>query len=1712
MDDGLPPGWRSAEDAKGRTYYYNRELSLKQWDRPQPAVRGFHRENSAPRGLGREPPPLAAQRSAEPGLAPALRPLLRDLRPLVLWRLAAAHRQQLELAWPELARCYRPPPPDGDTARTERLAQQARRHLARAGDIDTPQLNGYLSVSRGDAAGPGPQWQQSWVRLGDGCVRMDGLRSDDGSSGVKVALGPRWRVEEVTLPGGGPAGAQGARTAGFKLWQRGDAGAAGVRPYYFHTPHNLKRWVLDLRTAALASAHAALPQEQRLVEQAFQLAVEDLSTDWLSLCAPVARWGTLSGAETAWELCQALHEQANRGESATSPSAMDLAEQLWNTVQADATTVQRRVSALDRESSRMSVVDNQEALVAAVREALAPPTNTALTDRVVAELEAALAGLVQPLASVWASVAPHTGVLDKLVSSVGGSDTPEPHACDAFRNTVFGALEGLRQHIAAGDPAGGEAAELIRGKLLPSVILATRAACSYIPVTDVLRAIEHARNDALGMDVELDNNPDLLVSSPGMLSPLPEESSSDDDAAPLPKRTDSGSVAELGSSLQSGAVDQACRLARLVSLCQAASLVGQGGQPARSQVQHLGQIVVGALSSAAGAFASTLEQSWKDSAGRPYSPTDVYMELDGARSANAAQAAAEAASGAALKALREALALLAARWMGKLVAQVASSMVARSIASTVAQAAEQVASSTSTLEQHLLQGFGEEITASHAFGAEFAETVLQDAVEVALHSQVDRFQKELAQAATALADVRRGPNQLHQQSSSPATPARERSRTRAPAEEWRVAKDQHGRQYFWNRYTNETRWADPRGWLSTAKQVVFSEPAILGFAVEARHERSSTQDWMQVTRVDPGGQADRLGVVVGMMLYQVQGVAVPGLDRRSVSELVTNLRPLTAVFVTRDETDFDRVPKGPAVDITSIDSADIDSVEVESSEEEDEDEPGETTGLSLDPVAEDVSPPTPEQPSVRSKSTTPTRSHPTTEPPRNKPKKRRKGACCCGSRPASSPTKARPRVTTDSSALSQLAHLVPPTPSVAASSASPARGRPVTSPVSAAATTPAPKSGDDDDSKARARAATEQARARAATEQARASKQAAEAASRVAAVAAEAAAAASQLRRAAEKTDATVGGLTALLRQYPLLPATEPGGGKPQRALREARGVVESRIQSIQDMERQVAVASTALTRALWDTDLVSMKNVLDAYKGLSQVNPGVQEHWAALKERYDEHSAEEQEALAALQSTKLIEKAMLSDDVVQMLEVLEDHRGYDDPQVENAWRALAERIEEQREQQQRQQEQGTDEQQDDTDDQGEQSEPVAATDDGFDDATAVEAEMAARRERREARRRDLQARQSTRESTRAASSSSLNRQRTPTRSPQAMIHAELQAALRSNDVERMVRSLARHKNTAGPEHQPLLQQLQQRVSAEAKKRAETEARREARRVERKARLEQMRQEMMMRTPAHAKKPAADLVAFKQQQQHQHQQPPSASKSRAAAGSGSAPRRGQGSEPPPKNPDEAFLARFDVKGSLGQGGFGEVLACWDNKLQRRVAVKVVRAEGSARENEVARLSSDEMRRLKREALAARRVKHTHCMQCYGYYIARDESKFYLLLEFLAGRSLEDILLTAGPMQEVAAVQIIMGTLSGLEAVHAVNLVHRDMKPDNIIMHDRGDGVKIPKIVDFGMAKGLRNSEGEAMATQKIFMTEGDMVAGTPEYMSPEQWAGVEKDM
>ena len=131
-------------------------------------------------------------------------------------------------------------------------------------------------------------------------------------------------------------------------------------------------------------------------------------------------------------------------------------------------------------------------------------------------------------------------------------------------------------------------------------------------------------------------------------------------------------------------------------------------------------------------------------------------------------------------------------------------------------------------------------------------------------------------------------------------------------------------------------------------------------------------------------------------------------------------------------------------------------------------------------------------------------------------------------------------------------------------------------------------------------------------------------------------------------------------------------------------------------------------------------------------------------------------------------------------------------------------------------------------------------------------------------------------------------------------------------------------------------------------------------------------------------KPPPDLVDFKQQQQ-QHQPQPDAPPARPDRPTKSAvddagSRRAQQSreQSRSKHPDEAFLSRFDVKGSLGQGGFGEVLACWDNKLQRRVAVKVVRAAGGARYAWSAQLSLPSSRALLRPcrcaAVSSRRVR------------------------------------------------------------------------------------------------------------------------------------------
>lgn len=165
---------------------------------------------------------------------------------------------------------------------------------------------------------------------------------------------------------------------------------------------------------------------------------------------------------------------------------------------------------------------------------------------------------------------------------------------------------------------------------------------------------------------------------------------------------------------------------------------------------------------------------------------------------------------------------------------------------------------------------------------------------------------------------------------------------------------------------------------------------------------------------------------------------------------------------------------------------------------------------------------------------------------------------------------------------------------------------------------------------------------------------------------------------------------------------------------------------------------------------------------------------------------------------------------------------------------------------------------------------------------------------------------------------------------------------------------------------------------------------------------------------------------------------------------------------------------------------GEVWAARDLRLGRRVALKRIRT-GS--------LDERMRRRLWREARAAAAVNHPHVCQIYD--VVEDEGVVYLAMELLQGESLSTRI-AAGGIAPTEAVRIAREVLYALEAVHATGLVHRDLKPGNIVLTPHG-----VKLLDFGLSR--RPPTGETHADTAI--TREGQAVGTPRYMSPEQWAG-----
>lgn len=188
---------------------------------------------------------------------------------------------------------------------------------------------------------------------------------------------------------------------------------------------------------------------------------------------------------------------------------------------------------------------------------------------------------------------------------------------------------------------------------------------------------------------------------------------------------------------------------------------------------------------------------------------------------------------------------------------------------------------------------------------------------------------------------------------------------------------------------------------------------------------------------------------------------------------------------------------------------------------------------------------------------------------------------------------------------------------------------------------------------------------------------------------------------------------------------------------------------------------------------------------------------------------------------------------------------------------------------------------------------------------------------------------------------------------------------------------------------------------------------------------------------------------------------------------------------PPAHPELlGRLGRYDIERVIGSGGMGIVLKALDTELHRIVAVKVLAPHLAAH--------ATARRRFAREAQAAAAVVHPHVIPIHN--VETDGPVPWLVMQYVAGESLQQRVDRQGPLPLADVLRIAQQTAAGLSAAHAQGLVHRDVKPANILLEDQVDRVLLS---DFGLARTADDAS----------LTRTGFVAGTPFYMSPEQALG-----
>lgn len=188
------------------------------------------------------------------------------------------------------------------------------------------------------------------------------------------------------------------------------------------------------------------------------------------------------------------------------------------------------------------------------------------------------------------------------------------------------------------------------------------------------------------------------------------------------------------------------------------------------------------------------------------------------------------------------------------------------------------------------------------------------------------------------------------------------------------------------------------------------------------------------------------------------------------------------------------------------------------------------------------------------------------------------------------------------------------------------------------------------------------------------------------------------------------------------------------------------------------------------------------------------------------------------------------------------------------------------------------------------------------------------------------------------------------------------------------------------------------------------------------------------------------------------------------------------------------LGQYTLKEKLGEGGMGEVYLAQHVLLRRPCALKLIRPERDG--------DQKNLRRFEREVQATAALTHPNTVQVYDYGHTEDGT-FYYVMEYLPGLTLEALVKQAGPLPPARAIHFLRQVCGALAEAHAAGLIHRDIKPGNVMICDRGGTRDVAKLLDFGLVLP------PAADGQSEKLTQDGTVAGTPAYLSPEQAGGEE---